>query len=261
MAIVDKLGQVTNLQVVNLPTKIELLVSQKKDGDEIARELKVDGLVRTELAGQGEAMTVYVTVFDSTGHAVGKPQKFPASVSKISLIPNQVAEAVVNGLNVQLSASERTEIQAAETQIALGYGMLGDFESARRWLRQGLLEGRGDWSMLPFGKGTWLAPSLSFKRPSRWIPSHTTMALWPTPTPVLEIARKPSRLSATGTAGRNSAMSHRRCGCISILDSAKRTRPWIGWRNVMRTRIHIVGISRSSHFTTPCAPSRASRHC
>ena len=26
--------------------------------------------------------------------------------------------------------------------------MLGDFEAARRWLRRGLLEGHGDWSML-----------------------------------------------------------------------------------------------------------------
>ena len=116
LEIVSKLGQVTNLQVVNLPTKIELLVSQNKDVDEIARELKVDGLVRSELAGQGEAMTVYVTVVDSTGRAVGKPQNLPASVSKIYLIPNQVAEAVVNGLNVQLSASQRAEIQVADTQ-------------------------------------------------------------------------------------------------------------------------------------------------
>ena len=116
LAIVDKLQQVTNLQVVNLPTKIELLVSQKKDADEIARELKVDGLVRSELAGQGEAMTVYVTVEDSTGRAVGKPQNLPASISKISLIPNQVAEAVVNGLNVQLNASQRAELQVPDTQ-------------------------------------------------------------------------------------------------------------------------------------------------
>ncbi len=116
LEIVSKLGQVTNFQVVNLPTKIERLVSENKDVDEIARELQVDGLVRTELAGQGEVLTVYVTVVDSTGRAVGKPQNLPASVTKIPLIAGQVAEAVVNGLNVQLSASQRAEIQTADTQ-------------------------------------------------------------------------------------------------------------------------------------------------
>jgi serine/threonine protein kinase/tetratricopeptide (TPR) repeat protein len=136
LEIVSKLGQVTNLQVVNLPTKIELLVSQKKDVDEIARELQVDGLVRTELAGQGDAMTVYVTVVDSTGRAVGKPQNLPASVTKISLIPNQVAEAVVNGLNVQLSASQRAEIQVADTRNGdafLAFQKGRDFLSSRQF--------------------------------------------------------------------------------------------------------------------------------
>ncbi len=136
LEIVSKLGQVTNLQVVNLPTKIERLVSQNKDVDEIARELQVDGLVRSELAGQGEAMTVYVTVVDSTGRAVGKPQNLPASITKISLIPNQVAEAVVNGLNLQLSASQRAEIQVADTRNGdafLAFQKGRDFLSSRQF--------------------------------------------------------------------------------------------------------------------------------
>jgi serine/threonine protein kinase len=96
--IIAKLGQVTNLQVVNLPGKIEQLMSQKKSEDEIARELRVDGLVRGQLHGQGEAMTVYVSVVDAAGHTVGETRKLPAAVSRISEIPNQVGVAVVEEL-------------------------------------------------------------------------------------------------------------------------------------------------------------------
>jgi len=50
-------------------------------------------------------------------------------------------------------------------------------------------------------------------------------------------------------------------GCFSILDLAKRTRPSIGWRKVMRSRMDFIAALRSIRVSTPCEPSRASRRC
>jgi serine/threonine protein kinase len=135
--IVSKLGQVTNLQVVNLPAKIEQLVAQKKSEDEIARELKVDGLVRGQLHGQGEAMTVYVSVVDgATGHPVGETRKLATSNSRISEIPNQVAVAVVEELKLQINATQRSGLQESETKNSeafLAYQRGRDLLSSRKF--------------------------------------------------------------------------------------------------------------------------------
>lgn len=48
---------------------------------------------------------------------------------------------------------------------------------------------------------------------------------------------------------------------LTKLDSAKRTKPWIGWRNVTKSRMERVGLSKSSRFTTPCAANRVFRRC
>ncbi len=83
-----------------------------------------------------------------------------ASVSRSGTVPRATARKILRALEAQ--AERGMHIPYAK--IALDYGMLGDFESARRWLRQGLLEGHGDWSMLGlrtaekleiFGKLAW----------------------------------------------------------------------------------------------------------
>ena len=113
----SKLGPLQNLQVVNSPARIEQLVQQKKSEVEIARELGVDGLVMGELHGQGETLSAYVWVVDgATGRALGKQRVIASSASKVSELPNQVALAIVDELKLQVSTSQRTEIQAADTQ-------------------------------------------------------------------------------------------------------------------------------------------------
>jgi serine/threonine protein kinase len=115
----SKLGPLQNLQVVNSPARIEQLVQQKKSEVEIARELGVDGLVMGELHGQGETMSAYVWVVDgSTGRALGRQREIASAASKVSELPNQVALAIVDELKLQVSTSQRTEIQAADTQNA-----------------------------------------------------------------------------------------------------------------------------------------------
>ncbi len=115
----SKLGPLQNLQVVNSPARIEQLVQQKKSEVEIARELGVDGLVMGELHGQGEAMSAYVWVVDgSTGRALGRQREIASSAAKVSELPNQVALAIVDELKLQVSTSQRTEIQVADTQNA-----------------------------------------------------------------------------------------------------------------------------------------------
>jgi len=115
----SKLGPLQNLQVVNSPARIEQLVQQKKSEMEIARELGVDGLVMGELHGQGETMSAYVWVVDgATGRALGRQREIASSAAKVSELPNQVALAIVDELKLQVSTSQRTEIQDVETQNA-----------------------------------------------------------------------------------------------------------------------------------------------
>lgn len=115
----SKLGPLQNLEVVNLPSRIEQLVQQKKSEVEIARELGVDGLVVGELHGQGETMSAYVSVVDgATGRALGRQREIASSAAKVSELPNQVALAIADELKLQLSASQRAEIQVADTQNA-----------------------------------------------------------------------------------------------------------------------------------------------
>ena len=113
----QKLGPLQNLEVVNSPMRVEQLLQQKKSEVEIARELGVDGLVMGELHDQGESMSAYVSVVDgATGRALGKQREIASSSSKVSELPSQVALAIVDELKLQLSASQRAEIQAADTQ-------------------------------------------------------------------------------------------------------------------------------------------------
>ena len=115
----SKLGPLQNLQVVNSPARIEQLVQQKKSEVEIARELGVDGLVMGELHSQGETLAAYVSVVDgATGRALGKQREIASSVAKVQELPNQVALAIVDELKLQVSTSQRTEIQVADTQNA-----------------------------------------------------------------------------------------------------------------------------------------------
>jgi serine/threonine protein kinase/tetratricopeptide (TPR) repeat protein len=116
--ILSKLGQVTNLQVVNTPARIDRLVQEKKPEVEIARELGVDGLVRGELHGQGEAMKAYVSVVDgATGRLVGGQREIAASSSTISEVPNTVALAIIDELlRLQLSAAQRSGLQEPDTK-------------------------------------------------------------------------------------------------------------------------------------------------
>lgn len=156
--IVSKLGQVTNLQIVNLPAKIEQLASQKKSEDEIARELKVDALVRGQLHGQGEAITVYVSVVDgATGHTVGETRKLSASVARISEIPNQVALAVVEELKLQISATQRSGLQEPETKNSeafLAYQRGRDLTSSRKFA-EGAVELRRAYQLDPNYTRAW----------------------------------------------------------------------------------------------------------
>jgi hypothetical protein len=54
----------------------------------------------------------------STGRALGRQREIASAASKVSELPNQVALAIVDELKLQVSTSQRTEIQAADTQNA-----------------------------------------------------------------------------------------------------------------------------------------------
>jgi TolB-like protein/predicted Zn-dependent protease len=93
------------------------------------------------------------------------------------LRPNTLTQCRLAEIHARLGATEeaRKLIRELETQaeqgrhipfahIAAAYGALGELENARRWLRKGLVEGRGSWSMLElrtafrldmFGKFPW----------------------------------------------------------------------------------------------------------
>ena len=133
----SKLGPLQDLQVVNSPARIEQLVQQKKSEVEIARELGVDGLVMGELHGQGETMSAYVWVVDgATGRALGKQREIASAASRVSEIPNLVALAIVDELKLQVSASQRAEIQTADTlndEAFQAYVKGRDFISRRRY--------------------------------------------------------------------------------------------------------------------------------
>ncbi|HSG01627.1 MAG TPA: serine/threonine-protein kinase [Vicinamibacterales bacterium] len=133
----SKLGSLQDLQVVNSPARIEQLLQEKKSEVEVARDLGVDGLVMGELHGQGETISAYVWVVDgATGRALGRQREIAASASKLSEIPNQVALAIVDELKLQVSTSERTEIQVADTQNAeafLAYQKGSDLLGSRRF--------------------------------------------------------------------------------------------------------------------------------
>jgi len=152
------------------------------------------------------------------------------------------------------------QAQPAERQVRLRIGVhVGDVV-----LREGDIHGDGmnlATRLEPLAQPGGICVSEDVVRQIRNKLPHPLASLWPTSTPVLAIARRPNRCCVTWTTEPNSAMSRLHSGCSAILDSVKRTRPGIGWRDVMRSRIGFVGFSKSGRSTIPCAPSRASRRC
>lgn len=116
------------------------------------------------------------------------------------------------------------------------------------------------WGGVCLKMGTQLMPLLRFKRQRHWISSRTSQALWHTPMPVPEIVRRPNKCYVILSNRSGNLVVLGRI-CFSILDSAKRTGPWIGWKDVTRNSMDFVGGSGLIQFSIHFGLSRASKPC
>jgi serine/threonine protein kinase/tetratricopeptide (TPR) repeat protein len=98
----------------------------------------------------------------------------PAGAREVALrvlagFPNPWTRCLLAGIEAELGAADEARKILAQLEadaekgmhipyarIAWSYGMVGDFEAARRWLGKGLLEGHGDWTMLELRSATML---------------------------------------------------------------------------------------------------------
>ena len=107
------LGQVSALRVISR-TSAMMYKDSKKSVPDIARELKVDGVVEGSVVREGNEVRITAQLIDGRSDDHVWAQSYTRSLSSILALQREVAQEIANAISIELSPQEKARLQRTE---------------------------------------------------------------------------------------------------------------------------------------------------
>src|ERR1700676_224861 len=132
-ALITELSQIRKLRVISRTSVMQYKHSQKAL-DEIAGELNVDAVVEGSVVRSNDRVRISAKLFQANVEGALWADVFERNFTDVLALQSDVATAIARGIQVELSSTERSELERSRVVVPEAYEayLKGKYEEAKR---------------------------------------------------------------------------------------------------------------------------------